>query len=81
MTQAPPSRSDDEGDPNAGDDRLPSDSHDPDIDHDIVAGCAGLDHSDTDNGLRLRRHFGQDLLVMAQEGIDAGAWAVWDATH
>jgi putative DNA primase/helicase len=73
--------SDDEGDPNAGDDRLPSDSHDPDIDHDIVAGCAGLDHSDTDNGLRLRRHFGQDLLVMAQEGIDAGAWAVWDATH
>ena len=37
------------------------------VDPAILAECAELDHSDTDNAKRLRLHFGQDLLVIAQE--------------
>jgi putative DNA primase/helicase len=59
------------------DDRLPSDSHDPDINLDAVRQCAGLDHSDTDNGLRLRKHFGRDLMVVARQGVAGGEWAGW----
>lgn len=51
------------------------------VDPDLVKACAGLDHSDTDNGARLRRHFGQDLAVMAQEGTAGGDWLCWTGTH
>ena len=51
------------------------------VDGDLVKACAGLDHSDTDNGERLRRHFGQDLAVMAQEGTAGGDWLCWTGTH
>ncbi|WP_018261347.1 DNA primase family protein [Methylobacterium sp. WSM2598] len=51
------------------------------VDVSVVESCAGLDHSDTDNGLRLRRHFGQDLVVMAQEGTPGGDWLGWTGTH
>lgn len=51
------------------------------VDRDIVQACAALDHSDTDNGERLRRHFGQDLAVMAQEGTAGGDWLGWCGTH
>jgi putative DNA primase/helicase len=68
---APPAPDDGE------EDRLPSDSHDPDIDIDVVRSCAGLDHSDTDNSLRLRKHFGADLMVVARQGVAGGDWAGW----
>ena len=51
------------------------------IDPDAVAFCAGLDHSDTDNARRLRRHFGEDLLVLAQEGARTATYAAWTGTH
>lgn len=51
------------------------------VDGDLVKACAGLDHSDTDNGERLRRHFGQDLAVMAQEGTAGGDWLCWTGSH
>lgn len=48
---------------------------------DVVKFCAGLDHSDTDNGVRLLKHFGSDLVVMAQDEVSAGAWLSWTGTH
>lgn len=51
------------------------------IDEEIVYYCAGLDHSDTDNGERLRRHFGRDLLVVTQEKAKEPLYAVWTGTH
>lgn len=50
-------------------------------DPEIVRHCAGLDHSDTDNGLRLVAHFGRDLSVMAQDEVSGGAWLAWTGTH
>lgn len=47
----------------------------------ILEYCAGLDHSDTDNGKRLLQHFGQDLLVVSQEKAKAALFAVWTGTH
>lgn len=47
----------------------------------ILEFCAGLDHSDTDNGKRLLKHFGQDLLVVSQEKAKAALFAVWTGTH
>ncbi len=47
----------------------------------VVRACAALDHSDTDNGLRLVWHFGQDLAVMAQDEVSAGSWLTWTGTH
>ena len=38
---------------------------DSDADPAVVEFCAELDHSDTDNGKRLRLHFGDDLLVLS----------------
>lgn len=67
----------DEGEHDAG----PSDMHEEAIDLDVVRACAGFDHSDTDNGQRLLRHFGRDLLVVAQEGVAGGDWAVWSGKH
>lgn len=47
----------------------------------ILEYCAGLDHSDTDNGKRLLKHFGKDLLVVSQEKAKAALYAVWTGTH
>lgn len=47
----------------------------------VVRACAALDHSDTDNGLRLVKHFGGDLAVMAQDEVSAGSWLAWTGTH
>lgn len=47
----------------------------------ILEYCAGLDHSDTDNGKRLLKHFGQDLLVVAQEKAKQALFGVWTGTH
>lgn len=51
------------------------------VDLDLLAACARLDHSDTDNGERLIRYFGQDLLVMAQDEVPSGTWLSWTGTH
>lgn len=51
------------------------------VDPQIIEYCSELDHSDTDNGLRLRAHFGKDLLVVTQEKAKAPLFAVWDQTH
>jgi putative DNA primase/helicase len=59
----------------------PSDSGDGALDNKIVARCAALDHSDTDNGKRLIEHFGGDLVVMAQGGVSGGDWLAWDGRH
>jgi putative DNA primase/helicase len=50
-------------------------------DNETLEYCAGLDHSDTDNGKRLIAYFGRDLLVMQQEGVAGGDWLAWDGTH
>lgn len=47
----------------------------------IVAECASLDHSDTDNATRLIRYFGNDLAVLAQDEVPAGTWMAWSGTH
>lgn len=47
----------------------------------IVADCAKLDHSDTDNAVRLRSHFGSDLLVVMQSKAKSPFYAVWTGTH
>jgi putative DNA primase/helicase len=51
------------------------------VDDKIVRECAGLDHSDTDNGARLRLHFGADLVVMAQGGVAGGEWLGWEGRY
>jgi putative DNA primase/helicase len=47
----------------------------------ILAECAKLDHSDADNGLRLRRYHGQDLAVVAQDEMPTGTWAGWEGKY
>lgn len=54
---------------------------DDDPDPAVVEYCAELDHSDTDNGKRLRLHFGEDLLVVAQEKGKTPTFAVWTGSH
>lgn len=54
---------------------------DTDADDAVVEFCAELDHSDTDNGKRLKLHFGEDLLVLAQEKAKTPLFAVWTGTH
>jgi putative DNA primase/helicase len=51
------------------------------VDMDIVAGCAALDASDTDNAERFLRHFGQDYCVIAAAGVSGGDRVVWTGTH
>lgn len=51
------------------------------VDPALLAECAGLDHSDTDNGLRLRKHFGRDLVVMKQAAAQRPAFVAWTGTH
>lgn len=53
----------------------------PDVDETIVAACAALDASDTDNAERFIRHFGRDYLVVAAEGTAGGMRAVWSGRH
>jgi putative DNA primase/helicase len=74
----------DGGDPSFGDhegEPGPSDEVGSDVDIAAVQWCAGLDHSDTDNGKRLIAHFGADLAVMREEGGDKPNWLVWRGTH
>lgn len=52
-----------------------------DVDMAVVARCAELDHSDTDNAERLLCHFGEDLLVLAQSKARKAAYAVWTGDH
>lgn len=49
----------------------------PDCNMEVVKDCAGLDHSDTDNGKRLRVHFGNDLRVLADQGAKQATYATW----
>ena len=51
------------------------------VDGEVVKQCAKLDQSDTDNGLRLRLHFGADLAVVASDNTAGGDWAHWAGTH
>jgi putative DNA primase/helicase len=46
-----------------------------------LADCAGLDHSDTDNGKRLIKYFGRDLLVRRERNTASGSWLYWDGCH
>ncbi|MGJ8570443.1 MAG: DNA primase family protein [Hoeflea sp.] len=48
---------------------------------DVVASCAGLDHSDTDNAKRLLTHFGSDLLVVTQSKAKSPFYAVWTGAN
>jgi putative DNA primase/helicase len=72
---APPADGGDEPTPDEGE-PLPED-----FNREALAKCALLDPSDTDNGQRLILHFGEDLLVMAKEGIAGGEWGVWSGRH
>ncbi|MDK4713005.1 DNA primase family protein [Rhizobium sp. CNPSo 4039] len=54
---------------------------DHDADEAVVEYCAGLDHSDTDNGIRMKLHFGDDLVVIAQEKAKQPLFAVWTGSH
>lgn len=51
------------------------------VDRGVVKTCAKLDHSDTDNAERLQRHFGEDMLVLAQSKARKATYAIWDGTH
>lgn len=68
---------DDEADGEPG----PSSLGAEDIDMDVVASCVGLDHSDTDNAERLYRHFGADLVSLAQDDVETSPWLAWTGTH
>jgi putative DNA primase/helicase len=59
----------------------PSDADPTGVDRAVVEYCATLDASDTDNAERLIVHFGEDLAVMAQEGVTGGDWLAWAGTH
>jgi putative DNA primase/helicase len=48
------------------------------VDEAAVERCAALDLSDTDNGRRLREHFGRDLVVVALDEDAGGVWLTWD---
>ena len=51
---------------------------DESVNLEIVKACAALDLSDTDNGVRLRRHFGGDLVAISLDEETGGVWAHWD---
>jgi putative DNA primase/helicase len=55
----------------------PSDSGAEKVDPEVVAECAGYDHSDTDNGKRLLAHFGADLRVLKQGDSRTPAFVAW----
>lgn len=63
-------------------DELPSSiSADLDAEPAVVEFCAKLDHSDTDNGKRMKLHFGEDLRVVAQEKAKTPLFTAWTGTH
>ncbi len=64
-----------------GEDAEPSDTRAERVDPEVVAECARLDQSDTDNGRRLLNHFGQDLLVLETEGVASADYLVWTGDH
>jgi putative DNA primase/helicase len=68
-----------DGDPT--DDVGPSDGDDGEVNFDVVARCATLDHSDTDNAKRLIAHFGADLVVVERDGAAGGDWLAFDKRH
>lgn len=49
---------------------------DPEASAEVVAYCAGLEQNDTDNGERLRRHFGDNLLHVREVG-----WHIWGGSR
>lgn len=51
------------------------------IDPAVVEFCAELDHSDTDNGRRLRLHFGSELVVVSEEKSKEPLFGAWTGTH
>lgn len=53
----------------------------PPIPDEAFAECAELDQSDTDNGKRLRRYFGRELLIREETEVPAGTWAHWTGNH
>jgi putative DNA primase/helicase len=44
----------------------------------VIAECAKLDHSDTDNAQRLIAHFGRDLAVVARDQHAGGDYLAWE---
>lgn len=64
-----------------GGDDGPSDGAAPGTDMDVVAACARLDHSDTDNAKRFVAHFGRNLTVLETEGIINTDYFTWAGTH
>jgi putative DNA primase/helicase len=55
----------------------PSDLDCEQVDLTAVKECANRDHSDTDNGKRIRRHFGNDLLALEVAESKTPTFAVW----
>ena len=68
------------GDGEADDEQGPS-ADGTEVDDGVIAECASLDHSDTDNALRLIAHFGRELTVLAQDEATGGSWLGWTGTH
>ena len=64
-----------------GEDAEPSDTRAERVDPEVVAECARLDQSDTDNGQRLLKHFGSDMLVLETEGVASADYLVWTGDH
>jgi putative DNA primase/helicase len=59
----------------------PSDSGSEPVDAEKIKACAALDHSDTDNGKRLLRHFGADLCALEIAEAKSPYFGVWRETH
>lgn len=64
-----------------GEEDGPSDGKPPGTDMEVVAACAKLDHSDTDNAKRFISHFGRELVVLETEGIINTDYFTWAGTH
>jgi putative DNA primase/helicase len=46
-----------------------------------IAQCSALDHSDTDNGVRLRAYFKDDILVMRENDVSGGSFLAWTGKY
>lgn len=51
------------------------------LDVETLTECALLDHSDTDNALRLTKYFPDQLLVMQAAGVTGGDKLIWSGRH
>lgn len=72
--------SDDRDPPDSDDDEIdggPSDCDPAIVDASVLAACAALDHSDTDNGKRLLGHFGANLRVLKQGDSKTPSYVAW----